>query len=45
MSLQHLTGGAPRAEAAHLPQNFRIPVETGELILTGPFWVMKDKCI
>lgn len=45
MSLQHLTGGAPRAEAAHLPQNFRIPVETGELILTGPFWVMKDKCV
>lgn len=45
MSLQHLKGGAPRAEAAHLPQNFRIPVETGELILTGPFWVMKDKCI
>lgn len=42
MSLQHLTGGAPRAEAAPLPQNFRIPVETGELILTGPFWVMKE---
>lgn len=50
--LQLQAGGAPRAgypkaesplwaEGAPPPRNFRIPVETGELIRIGPYWVMK----
>lgn len=30
------------AEAAPLPRSFRIPVETGELIPIGPYWVTNE---
>ena len=56
LPLQPQAGGAPRvgfpwaesplwAEGAPPPRNCRIPVETGELIPIGPYWVTKQSCV